>query len=175
MLGIDAEGNVDSEVENAILEEESQEEHQGQAQEEGSGQEHDAGEFGCALVPEAYVPAAPSIEEVRKHELSHWPFRNWCIHCQRGKAKESGHRRKGPRRNNRKKEVDAGGRDPVRGEDLPHEHPVVSIDYMYLDDRGEMVKKPKDEEELKKLEDRYHPILVVHDDWTSAVFAHVMS
>ena len=121
--------------------------------------------LGCASVPEAYVPSAPSAEEVRKHELSHWPFRNWCIHCQRGKAKESGHRRKGPRRKNIRKEfANEGGGDPDRGEVLPHEHPVVSIDYMYLDDRGEMVRKPKDEEELKKLEDKCHPILVVHDD-----------
>ena len=33
-------------------------------------------------------PKRPSQQEVDEHFLSHLPFRNWCPHCMRGKAKE---------------------------------------------------------------------------------------
>ena len=33
-------------------------------------------------------PKRPSQQEVDEHYLSHLPFRNWCPHCMRGKAKE---------------------------------------------------------------------------------------
>ena len=33
-------------------------------------------------------PKRPSQQEVDEHYLTHLPFRNWCPHCMRGKAKE---------------------------------------------------------------------------------------
>ena len=33
-------------------------------------------------------PKRPSRKEVDEHYLTHLPFRNWCPHCTRGKAKE---------------------------------------------------------------------------------------
>ena len=33
------------------------------------------------------IPATPSLEEVRKHRLTHRPFRSWCPHCVRGKGR----------------------------------------------------------------------------------------
>ena len=31
----------------------------------------------------------PSAEEIRRHMISHVPYRSWCEHCIRGKAKDS--------------------------------------------------------------------------------------
>ena len=35
----------------------------------------------------------PSSEEIRRHEKTHMPFRNWCAHCVRGKSKSPPHRK----------------------------------------------------------------------------------
>ena len=40
-------------------------------------------------------PKRPSKQEVGEHFLSHLPFRNWCPHCMKGKAKELDCRRSG--------------------------------------------------------------------------------
>ena len=36
-------------------------------------------------------PSAPSRQEVLEHSLTHFPFRSWCPHCVKGKAKASKH------------------------------------------------------------------------------------
>ena len=54
----------------------------------------------------------PSAEEVRRHMTSHVPYRSWCEHCVRGKAKESPHIR-------------------VSREEWESE-PVYAWDYVYL-------------------------------------------
>ena len=41
----------------------------------------------------AKVPRMPTGEERRLHDSTHWPFRDWCEHCQRGRARNSAHRR----------------------------------------------------------------------------------
>ena len=33
-------------------------------------------------------PLLPSAAEISEHQLSHVPFRNWCPHCVKGRAKE---------------------------------------------------------------------------------------
>jgi hypothetical protein len=33
-------------------------------------------------------PKKPSQQEIDDHYITHLPFRNWCPHCMRGKAKE---------------------------------------------------------------------------------------
>ena len=35
----------------------------------------------------------PTEKEVSEHNLTHLPFRTWCAHCVRGKAKNPPHRR----------------------------------------------------------------------------------
>ena len=40
------------------------------------------------------VPIKPSQEEVEEHMLTHLPFRSWCSHCVRGKAKGKPHKKK---------------------------------------------------------------------------------
>ena len=54
----------------------------------------------------------PSKEEVELHNTSHLPFRSWCPHCVRGKAKRRAHRKK-------LREMRSG-------------IPVISLDYMWL-------------------------------------------
>ena len=54
----------------------------------------------------------PSKEEVALHNTSHLPYRSWCPHCVRGKAR---------RRNHRKKLREKSGGVPV-----------ISMDYMWL-------------------------------------------
>ena len=59
----------------------------------------------------ARVPTKPSQEEVEEHMLTHLPYRSWCPHCVRGKAKGKPHKR----RKQEDKEV-----------------PTVALDYMFM-------------------------------------------
>ena len=36
-------------------------------------------------------PKLPSQDEIRAHELTHLPYRSWCVHCVRGKGKSMAH------------------------------------------------------------------------------------
>ena len=40
---------------------------------------------------------APSLEEWRKHSLTHLPYRSWCPDCVAGKAVDNAHRRRAGR------------------------------------------------------------------------------
>ena len=69
----------------------------------------------------------PSKREVEEHMLTHIPYRSWCPHCVRGKARAKYH--KGVKNENR--------------------IPVVSVDYMYMEsketeDKGMPVVVAKD-------------------------------
>ncbi len=74
--------------------------------------EHDEGEH--EERPEKYVraPTSPSREEFERHMVTHVPFRSWCVHCVRGRAVASPH----------KKAKDK------EGDRLP----VISLDYMFM-------------------------------------------
>ena len=79
----------------------------------------------------ATVPTMPSQEEVEAHMLTHVPYRSWCKHCVKGKAKGKPHFR-----------TKAGGDDV----------PCVVLDYMYMtggeeedgDERGMPILVAKD-------------------------------
>ena len=45
------------------------------------------------LPKKVYYDARPSKEEVELHNLIHLPYRSWCPHCVRGKAKRRHHRK----------------------------------------------------------------------------------
>ena len=59
----------------------------------------------------------PSREEVEDHERTHLPFRNWCEHCVRGRAKNDPHQ--------------------ALGEEKACGTPKVSLDYAYLKEKHE--------------------------------------
>ena len=40
------------------------------------------------------VPEGPSNQEREEHELAHIPFRSWCEHCVKGRARSRAHKRR---------------------------------------------------------------------------------
>ena len=59
---------------------------------EQEGQQEEEGE---AVQPKViWTPKRPTVKEVEEHNLTHLPFRNWCIFCVKGKSKDDPHRRK---------------------------------------------------------------------------------
>ena len=58
------------------------------------------------------APKPPSKEEVRKHNITHWPYRSWCPHCIMG------------RRNAEPRFQDKGANARSR--------PLVVLDYAFL-------------------------------------------
>ena len=97
----------------------------------------------------------PSAEEIRRHMISHIPFRSWCEHCVKGRAKDAPHYR-------------------VTASDIDTE-PVLTWDYMWM-------KKAKDNsrdtaggdtgEDIEQLDTK--PILVSKDRASKWVSAHVV-
>ena len=39
-------------------------------------------------------PRLPSRQEVQEHELTHIPYRSWCVHCVRGAGRSGAYRRR---------------------------------------------------------------------------------
>ena len=60
---------------------------------------------------------APTDREVEEHVVNHLPFRSWCRHCVKGKARSLPHR--------------VRSAEDKKEESLP----VVSIDYMFMHDK----------------------------------------
>ena len=52
----------------------------------------------------------PTQTEIDAHYLTHWPYRSWCTHCVRGKARNNPH-------------PENKCKDGI---------PIVSVDYMYM-------------------------------------------
>lgn len=40
------------------------------------------------------VPYTPSLKDVEEHNLTHIPFRAWCVHCVKARGLEGQHRQK---------------------------------------------------------------------------------
>ena len=98
-----------------------------------------------AEVPKkVYFDIRPSKEEVESHNLTHLPYRSWCPHCVKGKAKRRHHRR---RPNGSESEI-----------------PVISVDYMWMKGR-----KGDGEDENKG-----NPILVMHCSESKLIWSKVV-
>ena len=89
-------------------------------------------------------PHQPSRLEIEEHELTHVPFREWCVHCCKGKARSS------PHKVNKEKEL----------EDKENAVTTISMDYMFMNEKG--------------AEDANDPILVLVDRKTKAIMGHVV-
>ena len=105
-----------------------------------------------ARVKKAMTPVKPSQKEIDEHELTHVNYRSWCIHCNKGKARNS------PRRRQTEEE------DPLTSK------PIVSLDYFYM----ETDYRHKRADQYKSETDGKRPILAVCDSRTRAIFAHDM-
>lgn len=55
-------------------------------------------------------PMKPTAQEVEEHSISHVPYRSWCEHCVRGKARTAGH-------------------PSSSGEKMVERRPTVAMDY----------------------------------------------
>ena len=67
------------------------------------------------------APCLPSPAEVEKHCATHLPYRNWCPICVQAKAREDAHRR------------------ADEGLDAKTGHPVISMDYAFLENKVTML------------------------------------
>ena len=109
----------------------------------GSGDDEPGSKLGSQALPTA---AAPSQREKEEHFVSHYPFRSWCEHCIRGKAKAMRH---------------------VRVDHSDETVPVISADYCFMNSVDDTVIT----DEVQK---KHAPVLVVHDRWSKTIYAHVL-
>jgi hypothetical protein len=42
-------------------------------------------------------PKMPTEAEMEERNLTHLPYRSWCVHCVRGRGEQAGHRKQAPR------------------------------------------------------------------------------
>ena len=118
---------------------------------ESIGSEDDepgSSKLGSQALPAAEAPTQREKEEREKEEhfVSHYPFRSWCEHCIRGKAKAMKH---------------------VRVDHSDETVPVISADFFSLNS----VDDAAITEEVQK---KHAPVLVVHDRWSKMTYAHVL-
>ena len=99
-------------------------------------------------LPDVYQPT-PS--EFADHCITHFPFRVWCRHCLEGRGREFAH-------------------EHHRGDKDVRSVPVVSFDYCFISDVGEI----KTAEEFEAASDGAVKILVARDSRSKSVFAHVV-
>ena len=71
----------------------AEEEEGGKEEEDSEGEKQEEAEKGLRRVVKLQDPRKPTEEEVKEHELTHLPFRNWCKHCVAGKGTETPCRR----------------------------------------------------------------------------------
>ena len=110
----------------------------------GSGDdEPGSSKLGSQALPTA---AAPTQREKEEHFVSHYPFRSWCEHCIRGKAKAMRH---------------------VKVDHSDETVPVISADYCFMNSVDDTVIT----EEVQK---KHAPVLIIHDRWSKLTYAHVL-
>ena len=86
----------------------------------------------------------PTSREIAEHMVNHLPYREWCKHCIKGKAKGLPHRKHN------------------KLDRMEEEIPVVSFDYMFMHD------------DQKEEEEKGMPILVAKDRKKKVVRARVV-
>ena len=129
--------------------------------EEQVGEGGDGGEIGKAdedEVKEAEVPKSkpqprmPTAEERRAHELTHCPFRSWCMHCVRGQAADYPHR-------------------SVTGEGAESDIPRVIMDYCFF---KEDIKKKSDDHTESEEARMSLTALVMKETMCGSVWAYAL-
>ena len=103
----------------------------------------------CHLcLPSVYQPTR---SEYLDHCVTHYPFRAWCKHCLEGRGREFGH-------------------DKSRGAKDERATPVISFDYCFISDVGEITT----EDDYAAAGAGAAKILVARDSRSKSVFAHVV-
>ena len=99
----------------------------------------------------------PSRQEVQEHELTHIPYRSWCVHCVRRAGRSDAHRRRARQ--------DEEGRE---------QHMTIwSIDYAFMIDNGDLCTR----EEMERVgwDKTRDTVLVSEDLATGGIRAHLVS
>ena len=94
----------------------------------------------------------PSEREVEEHERTHLPYRSWCKHCVRGRAKSQPHR------------------DQTQF-DEECEIPTISWDYMWIDEEANKNKGNETEERENEKGLEGLPILIWADSLSKGAMA----
>ena len=95
------------------------------------------------------TPHQLTLSEYRDHCVTHFPYHSGCPHCQEGRGREFGHRRR---------------------EKGPGEAPIVSFDYAFLSDKEDIT----DQAGFEAAGEGAVKVLVVRDDKSKSVFGHVI-
>ena len=111
----------------------------------------------CDAEEEADVPGClptvyqPTHSEYLDHCVTHYPFRAWCRHCLEGRGREFGH-------------------EAHRGDKDARATPVISFDYGFLSDSGDVISQ----EAFEAAGDGAIKVLIIRDSKSKRVFAHVV-
>ena len=124
---------------NAMTDKEGQSE-EGAEEEQSEEEEQDKAEHRTLRKPEE-----PTQKEFEEHMVLHIPFRAWCPHCVKGRAKAGPHRT-----DNSEKTI-----------------PTVAMDYCYMKSKDD--DRSKEEREIRGM-----PILVIKDNKTGYISANVV-
>ena len=89
-------------------------------------------------------PRLPSRQEVQEHELTHIPYRSWCVHCVRGAGRSDAHCRR------------------ARQDEEEREHMTTwSFDYAFIVDNGDLCTR----EEMERVGwDKTRDTVLVSED-----------
>ena len=93
----------------------------------------------------------PTRSEYMDHCVTHYPFRAWCRHCLEGRGREFGH-------------------SHMEGAKDERSTPVVSFDYCFVSDAGDITTVV----DFEAAGEGAAKILVVRDSKSKSVFAHVV-
>ena len=102
-------------------------------------------------------PGLPSRQEVQEHELTHIPYRSWCVHCVRGAGRSDAHRR----------------RTRQDEEEREQQHITTwSIDHAFMIDNGDLCTR----EVMKRVgwDKTRDTVLVSEDLATGGIRAHLV-
>ena len=102
-------------------------------------------------------PVRPSRKDIAEHELTHIPFRDWCVHCRRASARCGPHLRKD---------------EEAKVEEKENAVATYHCDYTYMTDCGRRLRNDEVEEARKVYKAISKPVLVELDGRTEGVFAH---
>ena len=102
-------------------------------------------------------PRRPTRSEIEQHELTHIPYRSWCVHCVRGAGRSDPHR---------------GSKDDKDAEDRENAISTWSMDYCFMTDNAEMLtKKEMEQAGWERVKDT---VIVCDDRRTGGVRAHLV-
>ena len=102
-------------------------------------------------------PYQPTQKDIDEHELTHVPFRDWCVHCMKGRGQSNQHR------SDQCKKME--GEEITAGAIT-----TFSIDYMFYTKENELITK--DEAAKMDADKLSFPVLVGKDRKSKAIIAH---